>query len=122
MPHTLFISDLHLQEETPATTQAFFHFMEKQAATADALYILGDFFEAWIGDDDDTSFHSQLIDSIKKLVDQRVPVYFMHGNRDFLIGQRFAEKSGVTLLPDPTVIELYGQSILLTHGDVLCTL
>lgn len=121
MRHTLFISDLHLQEETPEITAIFLKFMETQATQAEALYILGDLFEAWVGDDQ-SPFNLQIIQALKKLVGRGMPVYFVPGNRDFLIGERFAAKSGVTLLQDPTVIALYGRQILVSHGDSLCTL
>ncbi len=122
MPHALFISDLHLQEEAPSIVEAFQNFMRERAPSADALYVLGDFFETWIGDDDESAFNTQLIVTLRNLVDKGTPVYFIRGNRDFLIGKRFAEKTGATLLPDPSRIELYGKPVLLSHGDRLCTL
>lgn len=115
---TLFISDLHLDESRPAVTRAFFQFLAEHAATADALYILGDFFEVWIGDDDDDPFNRTIVDALAQL---NTPLYVMCGNRDFLLGQRFAAETGATLLTDPTVIDLYGQPVLLMHGDSLCT-
>lgn len=118
---TLFISDLHLDPSRPAVTRAFFDFLEGKARQADALYILGDFFEAWIGDDDDAELNQQVADALKQLTTSGVPCYLMHGNRDFLIGQQFAEQSGCQLISDPSVVELYGKSVLLMHGDSLCT-
>jgi UDP-2,3-diacylglucosamine hydrolase len=120
--HTLFISDLHLQESEPAITEAFVDFMQTEAPNADALYILGDFFEVWVGDDDLAPFHQKIIAELKCLAERGVPVFFMRGNRDFLIGKRFAKATGVTLLADPTVITLYGKPVLLMHGDSLCIL
>lgn len=119
--HTLFISDLHLAEETPAITAHFMHFLQHQVHHADAIYILGDFFEAWIGNDNQTPFNFKIV-ALLKTIARTKPVYFMRGNRDFLIGRQFATMTGVTLLEDPSVIRLYGKSALLMHGDSLCTL
>ncbi len=121
MAHTLFISDLHLQESEPKITQALLTILETKAPAADALYILGDFFEFWIGDDDLTPFHRLIMQALKKLTASGTPVYFMAGNRDFLIGKRFLQATGMQALADPSVINLYGQAILLSHGDCLCT-
>lgn len=121
-PHALFISDLHLEEGASEVTSLFLRFMETQAPKADILYILGDFFEAWIGDDDKTDFNQKIIFKLRSLVKKGIPIYFMRGNRDFLIGENFAKNAGVILLKDPTVISLYGKSVLLMHGDSLCTL
>ena len=118
---TLFIADLHLQTEEPAITAGFLRFLRGEAKSADALYILGDLFEAWIGDDDPNPLHREMAAAIKALVDSGVPCYFIHGNRDFLIGQRFARESGMTLLPEEQVLDLYGRNILIMHGDTLCT-
>ncbi|QXB23613.1 UDP-2,3-diacylglucosamine diphosphatase [Lelliottia amnigena] len=118
---TLFIADLHLQTEEPAITAGFLHFLQDEARTAHALYILGDLFEAWIGDDDPNPLHREMAAAIKALVDSGVPCYFIHGNRDFLIGKRFARESGMTLLPEEKVLELYGRNVLIMHGDTLCT-
>ena len=118
---TLFIADLHLGDEEPAITAGFLHFLSHQAVSADALYILGDLFESWIGDDDTGPLHLQIAAAIKNLVDSGVPCYFIHGNRDFLIGKRFARASGMTLLPESQVINLYGRKMLIMHGDTLCT-
>ena len=120
--HTLFISDLHLKKEVPNITRLFLQFMEQQAPKADALYILGDLFEAWIGDDDKTDFNQYIISILYSLIKNGTPIYFMCGNRDFLIGEKFAKNTGVILIRDPTVIFLYDKPALLVHGDSLCTL
>lgn len=118
---TLFISDLHLDPVRPAITALFLRFLQDQARQADALYILGDLFEAWIGDDAPSPTADAVTDGLHALADTGVPVYFMHGNRDFLLGRDYAARAGMRLLPDPTVIELYGHPTLITHGDQLCT-
>lgn len=118
---TLFIADLHLQTEEPAITAGFLRFLRGEAKSADALYILGDLFEAWIGDDDPNPLHREIAAAINALVDSGVPCYFIHGNRDFLIGKRFARESGMTLLPEEQVLDLYGRKVLIMHGDTLCT-
>ena len=118
---TLFISDLHLDASRPAATQAFLQFLENDALKADALYILGDLFEAWVGDDDPNTHYFTIKRAIRKLVDGGIPVYFMHGNRDFMIGSGFANETGVQILEDPYKVTMYGQKILLSHGDILCT-
>ena len=120
--NTLFIADLHLSADRPDITALFFEFLATDARRADALYILGDLFEAWIGDDDHNDFNDSVTHAIKRLVDSGVPVYFIHGNRDFLIGKRFARASGAILLPELHTIDLYGRKTLLMHGDSLCTL
>mgnify|MGYP002537168532 CR=1 FL=1 len=118
---TLFIADLHLCVEEPAITAGFLRFLAGEARNADALYILGDLFEAWIGDDDPNPLHRQMAAAIKAVSDSGVPCYFIHGNRDFLLGKRFARESGMTLLPEEKVLELYGRRVLIMHGDTLCT-
>ncbi|WON76137.1 UDP-2,3-diacylglucosamine diphosphatase [Serratia sp. UGAL515B_01] len=118
---TLFIADLHLCAQEPAITAGFLRFLQREAMHADALYILGDLFEAWIGDDDPAPLHSEIATALKALQNAGVPCYFIHGNRDFLLGKRFAALSGMTLLPEAQVIELYGRKILIMHGDTLCT-
>ena len=105
---TLFISDLHLEAAQPEIARQFFGFMKLEAVSADALYILGDLFESWVGDDDPNSHYAEIKDSIRMLIEHDVPVFFMHGNRDFMIGDRFAAETGVTLLPDPTVMTIHG--------------
>ncbi|EPA0113879.1 UDP-2,3-diacylglucosamine diphosphatase [Enterobacter ludwigii] len=118
---TLFIADLHLQTEEPAITAGFLRFLRGEAKSADALYILGDLFEAWIGDDDPNPLHREMAAAIKALVDSGVPCFFIHGNRDFLLGKRYARESGMTLLPEEHVLDLYGRKVLILHGDTLCT-
>jgi len=120
---TLFVSDLHLCAGRPQSNRVFFDFLEHEARSARALYILGDLFEYWVGDDDlDDTFNAGIVAALAKLVASGVPTYLMHGNRDFVIGEAFARASAVTLLPDPTMIELDGNATLLMHGDTLCTL
>lgn len=119
---TLFIADLHLAEERPQASGRFFHFLDTLAAGSDALYILGDLFEYWAGDDDlDAPVAREAAKRIQALAASGTPVYFMHGNRDFLLAQRYARSCGMTLLEDPVVLDLYGTRTLLTHGDTLCT-
>lgn len=118
---TLFIGDLHLSEQEPAITAGFLRFLREEAAQADALYILGDLFDAWIGDDDPQPLHHTVAAALLALHQQGVPCYFVHGNRDFLLGKRFARQSGMTLLPEENRIALYGREYLVLHGDTLCT-
>jgi len=123
---TLFISDLHLQPAQPAVLQACLQFLRETAAGAEALYILGDLFEAWVGDDDDAPWLPEFCTALKALVDRGTRLYFMHGNRDFLLGEgppgtSFAARCGLQLLPETAVIDLYGRKALLMHGDTLCT-
>ena len=118
----LFISDLHLQESHPRTAEAFFRFLAERASKAGALYLLGDIFEYWAGDDDlATPFHQRVLDALRELSALGVAVYWMAGNRDFLVGQDFARAAGLTLLPDPHDITNAGHSIALVHGDAQCT-
>lgn len=117
---TLFIADLHLSEQEPAITAGFLRFLQRDAYQADALYILGDFFEYWIGDDDPQPLHREIAAALRDLTASGVPCYFIHGNRDFLIGKRFAHECGMTLLPQETLLTLYGHRILIMHGDTLC--
>lgn len=117
----LFISDLHLQEERPDITRAFLHFLEERAPGAQALYILGDFFEVWIGDDGMSDFQRSIAMALAKLAQSGTQVYLMHGNRDFLLGRAFCRLARCQLLEDPTVIELNGHRVLLSHGDAFCT-
>lgn len=118
---TLFIADLHLSTQEPAITAGFLHFLQREAIHADALYILGDLFEAWIGDDDPAPLHQEIASALQTLHQAGVPCYFIHGNRDFLLGERFAKQSRLTLLPEQQVVELYGRRLLIMHGDTLCT-
>ncbi len=119
---TYFIADLHLCESRPRVTERFYRFLEETAQNADALYILGDLFETWVGDDDQVSpLHHETAKRLQHLNTLGVPVLFMHGNRDFLLAGRYAGLCGMKLLADPTLIDLYGTSTLLMHGDTLCT-
>lgn len=117
----LLISDLHLQEERPDITRAFLALLDGRARSASALYILGDFFETWIGDDGMSPFQQSICQALRVVSDRGTAVYLMHGNRDFLIGQAFCEAAGCTLLSDPSVVNLGGERVLLMHGDSLCT-
>ena len=119
---TAFISDLHLTPERPASTRLFEEFLTNSAYLLERLYILGDLFEYWVGDDGaDALGHAPVEIAIRKAVDAGTEVFFMHGNRDFLVGQEFARRAGCTLLPDPVVVTLERRAFLLTHGDALCT-
>lgn len=118
---TLFISDLHLTIERPEVTQKFLTLLKSRASQAQALYILGDLFDTWIGDDDFSPPIKTVKKHLKALTSQGTPVFYIHGNRDFLIGKRFSEETGVTLLDEYSVIDLYGTPTLLTHGDLLCS-
>lgn len=117
---TLFISDLHLHETRPQLTRAFFHFLHTQATDAEKLYILGDFFDAWIGDDDDNALNTEVARELKQLSDSGTQIFLMHGNRDFLLGEIFAQQAGAQLIAEGTVIDLYNTPTLLLHGDDLC--
>lgn len=122
MPHTLFISDLHLSESHPHTAAQFLRFAQDIAPKAEALYILGDLFEYWAGDDDlDTPFHRQICGALSNLATHSTRIFIMHGNRDFLMDESLAKACQASLLTDPTLIDLYGTPTLLTHGDALCT-
>jgi UDP-2,3-diacylglucosamine hydrolase len=118
---TLFISDLHLDPERPEVTRLFGDFIDGEARSADALYILGDLFEAWVGDDDPSELGAFVAGKLRALSDSGVPVCFQHGNRDFLVGHDFARRAGMTLLPQNAVVMLYAKPVLLMHGDTLCT-
>lgn len=118
---TLFISDLHLDASRPAITDLFLAFLRSEALEADALYILGDLFEAWIGDDTPSPAADAVAAALKEVSNAGVPVYFIRGNRDFLLGEQYAARAGMRILPDPSVIDLYGTPVLLQHGDLLCT-
>ncbi len=118
---TLFISDLHLDPSRPAITDLFLTFLRDQARQAEALYILGDLFEAWIGDDTPSPTADAVAVALRELTDAGVPVFFIRGNRDFLLGQDYATRAGLQILPDPCVVTLYGKPVLLQHGDLLCT-
>lgn len=117
----LFISDLHLAPERPAVTRAFLSFLRDQASEVEALYILGDLFEAWVGDDDPTELAAQVQASLGQLSQSGVKLYIQHGNRDFLIGRRFIQRCGAALLDDEHLVQHQGQTALVMHGDSLCT-
>jgi UDP-2,3-diacylglucosamine hydrolase len=118
---TLFISDLHLDSTRPAITELFGQFVRREGKSADALYLLGDLFEAWVGDDDPSEVGAYVASTLREVADSGVPVYFIRGNRDFLVGQDYATRAGFRILPDPAVVVLYGKPTLLLHGDLLCT-
>ena len=118
---TLLISDLHLDPERPQITDLFARFLAGDARGADALYILGDLFEAWVGDDDPSDTGAFVASGLRALSDAGTPVYFIRGNRDFLLGEDYARRAGIAILPDPAVVVLYGKPALLMHGDTLCT-
>ncbi|MBY0575440.1 MAG: UDP-2,3-diacylglucosamine diphosphatase [Gallionellaceae bacterium] len=122
MPHTLFISDLHLSADQPHSMAAFKRFISNMAPQAEALYILGDLFEYWAGDDDlDDPFHAEVTTTLRSLAAHGTRLYLLRGNRDLLIGEALAEACHATLLDDPSLIDLYGTPTLLSHGDTLCT-
>lgn len=116
-----FVADLHLTDERPAATGRFFRFLDEEAAGADALYILGDLFEAWTGDDHDEAVAHDTARRLRALADAGTRVYFLHGNRDFMLAAGYAARAGMTLIADPAVVDLYGTPTLLMHGDTLCT-
>jgi UDP-2,3-diacylglucosamine hydrolase len=118
---TIFISDLHLQEKQKEITRSFFELLMNLDTSVDALYILGDLFEIWVGDDDTTEFHCAISQALYQTAQKGISIYFMHGNRDFLLGKRYLHNTGCQLLLDPTKMTIYGTQILLTHGDILCT-
>lgn len=121
VPHSLLASDLHLDAEAPWAIDAFLKFLEGPARAAAALYLLGDLFEVWIGDDDDDAENARACAGLRALTSAGIPVYAVHGNRDFLLGAEFEQRTGVKLLPDPVRVELHGTPTLLSHGDVFCT-
>ena len=118
---TLFVSDLHIDAAAAAITERFLRFLAADAARADSLYILGDLFESWVGDDAPDSAQRRVIDALRELTEGGVPCFVMHGNRDFLIGERFSAQTGAELLPDPVLITQRGERVLAMHGDALCT-
>lgn len=122
MSHTYFISDLHLSEDRPDITDCLLRFLTGPARQADALYVLGDLFEYWLGDDDITPLSMTVSGAFRELASHGVALYFIHGNRDFLVRSTFADACSMTLLPEQNVIDLYGTPTLIMHGDELCTL
>lgn len=122
MPHSLFISDLHLSSDQPHSMVAFQYFITTLAPQAEAVYILGDLFDSWAGDDDiHDPFHTRVIEALHTLATHNTKLYLLHGNRDLLMGQTLAQACQATLMIDPTLIDLYGRPTLLSHGDTLCT-
>jgi UDP-2,3-diacylglucosamine hydrolase len=117
---TLFISDLHLEADRPDIADQFLRFLETDALNSDALYILGDLFESWVGDDDPNEHYAWIKQGLRKLTRKNVPVYFMHGNRDFMIGRNFEKETGITILGDPHITKIHGEEVLLSHGDAYC--
>ncbi len=118
---TLFISDLHLSDNHPETLKLFESFIATEASQAQALYILGDLFEAWVGDDDPSETAGRVAQALSALADLGTKIYYIHGNRDFLLGQAYADQCKMSLLPDPSLIDCEGKKILISHGDLLCT-
>jgi len=118
---TLFISDIHLSSKNPALADIFFQFLEGPAREAEALYILGDLFDVWVGNDIDIAFQKKVQHALKTLSSQGIKLYFINGNRDFLLSNAFLKEAGCQKLNDPTIIDLHGTPTLLTHGDKLCT-
>jgi UDP-2,3-diacylglucosamine hydrolase len=118
---TLFISDLHLDGTRPDISAQFLEFLQREGRRAEALYILGDLFEAWIGDDDPDPDKRRVIEGLRAVTDAGVKTFLIHGNRDFLIGKRFCRETRIQMLADGTVIDVYGRRVLLMHGDLLCT-
>ena len=116
----LFVSDLHLDAQSPAANERFLSFLEHEAVQARVLYILGDLFEAWIGDDDPDPAKGRICEGLRRLTDRGVPCFVLHGNRDFLLGTGFAARTGCRLLPDPVLATFDAEPVLLTHGDALC--
>ena len=122
MPHSLFISDLHLSQDEPNSTELFLRFAADIAPEAESLYILGDLFEYWAGDDDVSDpFHQRITDTLRNLDAQGTRIFIMHGNRDFLMDEELGSACNATLLDDPTLLDLYGTPTLVSHGDALCT-
>lgn len=118
---TLFVSDLHLDAQQEAATRQFIGWLRDRAPGAEALYVLGDLFESWVGDDDQDAHRERVCAALRALSGSGVPLYVMHGNRDFLLGAAFARRTGARLLPDPVLLERHGERALLTHGDALCS-
>jgi len=118
---TYFIADLHLAQNRPDITACFLRFLKNEAIHAQTLYILGDLFEAWIGDDDDSSYLVTIANALTTLASTGTKIYYIHGNRDFLLGNKYANKAAMTILPEIELIDLYGQDVVIMHGDTLCT-
>lgn len=121
MPESLFISDLHLDPERPEVTRLFHAFLERRAPQAEGLYVLGDLFEVWLGDDDESPFPNEICAALRALAARGTSVHLLGGNRDFLLGPAFAHRCEATLLPEPMVLDLHGTRTVILHGDSLCT-
>jgi len=121
MQETLFIADIHLDPRNTAIISLFKRFLTQRAPSAEAVYILGDLFESWVGDDEDDPIYEDICQQLQAATTAGTPIYIMHGNRDFLLGEQFCKKTGCQLLDEPSCIELYGHTVLLMHGDSLCT-
>jgi UDP-2,3-diacylglucosamine hydrolase len=117
----LFVSDVHLDASAPEATEQFVEFLRSHASRAEAFYILGDLFEVWVGDDDPSTEKARIVTALRELSDSGVACFIIHGNRDFLLGRQFCDRSGCRLLADPIIAELDGERVLVTHGDALCT-
>ncbi len=117
----LFVSDVHLDASASEASTQFLDFLESHAARVEALYILGDLFEVWVGDDDPDTGKARIVAGLRGLTQSGVACFVIHGNRDFLLGRSFCDASGCRLLPDPVIVELEGERVLVTHGDALCT-
>lgn len=118
---TYFIADIHLTQNRPDITACFLRFLQSEVIQAEKLYILGDLFEAWVGDDDDSELAKTVAEALTKLSSTGTTIFYIHGNRDFLLGKHYAQKSSMNLLPESTLIDLYGKKTLIMHGDTLCT-
>ena len=118
---TYFIADLHLAQNRPDITSCFLSFLKNEAPKAEKLYILGDLFEAWVGDDDDSPFVATIANALSALNKLGTEIFYIHGNRDFLLGEKYAQKSAMTLLSEVCLIDLYGEPTVIMHGDTLCT-
>mgnify|MGYP001166313210 FL=1 len=121
MPQKFFISDLHLSEDRPQTLNLFLHFTQTRPKSGDSIFILGDLFDTWIGDDDDSSIASNIRSDFKRLTKEGIHLFIQRGNRDFLLGKQFMKDTGAKILSDPTVMEVAGERAILMHGDLLCT-
>lgn len=121
MSYVLFMSDMHLDSSRPDITQLFIDYLAEHGAQADAIYLLGDLFEVWLGDKVSLPDYRNVISTLSSLVRGGTPIFAMRGNRDFLLSTQFSAASGITLLKDPAVIDLYGKPTLISHGDLLCT-
>ena len=118
---TVFLSDIHVSDQHPEISEHLKEFLLEEGSKADTIFVLGDLFEYWLGDDDPNASFAEIKDLLKKLSDKNISIFFIHGNRDFLIGESFAEETGCHILNDPHVIDLYGKKVLISHGDIFCT-